>query len=867
MHFTVVSNFTQGHHPTREIHLRECVIFVAYDTIISDESLCEGLPSKPPALYGREELVQSSVEALCQGRHIAFTGPGGIGKSSIAKTVLHDNAIRRRYGDQRYFARFDNLRAESITFDIFLDRIAQSLRLPKAKPQTYNPDTYKRIVTFLLSRRAALLVLDHAETFLEAQGDAGLIADAVDDFGALSQSVQVVLTSRNGILTKNLPWTRVLVPVLDPYSARQAFLAVYKGDISSSPVDAVLTDVGYRPLSIRLLASAALRNEWSAEDLVDKWQQHTPVSSSGTDKYQGLESCIKFCMSSPIIREDKNALGVAQAIAFLPQGIHGKKLRAMFPSVGRIERTTDLLCELSLAYRNGDFVTMLSPIRLYITANHLGSANPPYQFPFLQQIRSYYVSLLKINQQDMKNHSNEQPQNRSVTLIPAEDANVERLIVHDIVLDQEAGLQNCVLFTQYLICNPRISTGLGPILLSGMLSDGSSPLSDIEGILDTPALYLSYFRPRFGRNQRISASKALCLYILAGIASENRRYDKATVLAKAACSCFSNAGFAEGVSGLLNTAKMQATVYWRAGMFEHAENLSWKILKLIKWVPEILVSGLREKTQISIAMIMCRRGKVREASKHIAKICQELPQIAQHPAYYALQFNAVFAHGYISLCNNDNPAAQRYLHQVCAMAKDPRAKAGLGGLVNCLCHLSEALRTQSAIESDELLNEALDIGNAAGQHEETVPPLFHQAARAADVLDFETARKCIDLAFFRCPPTNIQQHAILRYVSARTELFAANYPESRRLFISVIGLSNGVYEVGFKARSLRALGEIALLEQAQDRAEEYFLEAATICKLMGIHPMCLCQGRTMYELDNATYPGWKLFYESRSSKF
>ncbi|KAF9642815.1 hypothetical protein BDM02DRAFT_3192638, partial [Thelephora ganbajun] len=58
------------------------------------------LPPPPPrACFGREELIEKIVGLAQNLTPIALIGAGGIGKTSIALTVLHDKRIKERFGN------------------------------------------------------------------------------------------------------------------------------------------------------------------------------------------------------------------------------------------------------------------------------------------------------------------------------------------------------------------------------------------------------------------------------------------------------------------------------------------------------------------------------------------------------------------------------------------------------------------------------------------------------------------------------------------------------------------------------------------------------------------------------------------------
>jgi DNA-binding NtrC family response regulator len=124
------------------------------------------LPSEPKIFYGRESELSDILRAFHQTTaKIAILGGGGMGKTSLARAVLHHPNISGRYGQNRVFVA---CHSTSTTVQLAA-LIGAHVGLKAGK------DLTSSVVHYFSSRPPCLLVLDNLETLWEPTESRGEI--------------------------------------------------------------------------------------------------------------------------------------------------------------------------------------------------------------------------------------------------------------------------------------------------------------------------------------------------------------------------------------------------------------------------------------------------------------------------------------------------------------------------------------------------------------------------------------------------------------------------------------------------------------------------------------------------------------------
>ncbi|TFK36010.1 P-loop containing nucleoside triphosphate hydrolase protein [Crucibulum laeve] len=343
------------------------------------------LPASPQIFNGRDKEQQQIITTIQQdtGARIAILGPGGIGKTTLALSVLHDHNIVDIFGTRRYFISCD----AAITTDGLISIIAKYFNLEEKHKQS------NAIIHYLnRSKEPVLIVLDNFETPWEILNQ----RSKVEDFLALLSNLPhllIVLTMRGVERPSKIRWTRPFLAPLKPLTnnaAEEIFRDI--ADINNDDPDLLellkLTD--NLPLAVTLMAR--LVESETCTNVLLRWKnENTSLLSDGVDKISSLEKSISISISSPRIIGTPDALELLSLLALLPDGISTTTLLRMNLPLDNVIKCRFILVSTSLAYVDErGRVKALTPIREYIRTHH------PPQNNSLQSLNVYVNQMLDV---------------------------------------------------------------------------------------------------------------------------------------------------------------------------------------------------------------------------------------------------------------------------------------------------------------------------------------------------------------------------------------------------------------------------------------------------------------------------------------
>jgi len=228
------------------------------------------LPPKPDIFHGRDEFVDHATRLLTRAGtvRLAALGAGGMGKTSVALAILHDDNVINHFGNGRLF-----LSCEALS-----DADSLALALAKLLGIEASSDVLTTIVFHLASNPRTLLVLDNLETVWLVKDVAKVPAvELLLSTLAAVPTLSLIITCRGNVLPPRIRWSNTSTAALSPFTldaAIQTFENISGLELvgqDNKVAEQLFREVDLMPLAVNLLGQLgqrgitvlALMNRWT----------------------------------------------------------------------------------------------------------------------------------------------------------------------------------------------------------------------------------------------------------------------------------------------------------------------------------------------------------------------------------------------------------------------------------------------------------------------------------------------------------------------------------------------------------------------------------------------------------------------------
>ncbi|KAJ7797818.1 P-loop containing nucleoside triphosphate hydrolase protein [Mycena leptocephala] len=344
------------------------------------------LPSEPKIFHGRVSELSNILQLLGrEAPRIAILGTGGMGKTSLARAVLHHPETTAKYTQHRYFVACDSA-ANKVELAAL---IGAHLGLKPSK------DLTQAVVRFFAKVPPSLLILDNLEAVwepTELRGDVEELLSLLTDVKDLA----LIITMRGAERPAKVQWSHPFLLPLQPlkhHAAQQTLIDIAEDHHNPEDIDRVLSLTDNMPLAINLIANLVAVEGCSR--VLSRWEEEkTSLISDGYDKRSNLDLSISLSLSSPRIKAVPHSEELLSLLSMLPDGLSDVELSHSNLPIDNILDCKTALIRTALAYQDEKKrLKALVPIREYMKKSY----QPGHDliWPLLE----YFKELLELHQE------------------------------------------------------------------------------------------------------------------------------------------------------------------------------------------------------------------------------------------------------------------------------------------------------------------------------------------------------------------------------------------------------------------------------------------------------------------------------------
>ncbi|KAG6915405.1 hypothetical protein DXG01_011638 [Tephrocybe rancida] len=324
------------------------------------------LPPPPQLMIGRDEEKSKVIDTLLHTlpAHIAILGGGGVGKTTLALSVLHEQVVADKFPSQ-YFVSCEGV--PSVVS--LMGEIANALCIPLAHRDAHLIDT---IIVTLPAH--SLLCMDNLETIWD---DETMQQDLEGLLSILQLHVGIIITICGTQRPLGVSWSKPLLPPLQSlsYNNSRHIFELTTGLLDEF-VEKLLNAVDGIPLAISLISALLQEGGESSKSLWGQWAkaQSGALENGGSDRLSNLDTSIHLSVHGPQMQANPKTIDILAMLSVLPDGFPDddkamEELESHLPEGYNPQKAFLIMQQVSLVHINeeGTYhrLQMIYPVRVF----------------------------------------------------------------------------------------------------------------------------------------------------------------------------------------------------------------------------------------------------------------------------------------------------------------------------------------------------------------------------------------------------------------------------------------------------------------------------------------------------------------------
>jgi hypothetical protein len=287
-------------------------------------------------------------------------GPGGMGKTTVARAFLHHPDIVAYFGPNIFFVSCEGISSCVTLIYAIVEAFGFSLAADSG-------DIFHNFTSIFKSYTSpAILCLDNFETTWESE-DSQKMSSLLEHLASFSTtSMLITMRGMEVPATDQIHWENISVlNVLSHEAAEKAFIAVARDDNLKNDPDlgTLLKVLDYVPLAITLLAKRYSTSKESFSSLIHLWKEQK-IRFRSLNKNENMDVSIQLSLNSKAMLAQPNALRLLKVLSHLPNGAADDDLPSMvaLSEAELVDGVYTLQAASLVFFDNSKHIQTLSPI-------------------------------------------------------------------------------------------------------------------------------------------------------------------------------------------------------------------------------------------------------------------------------------------------------------------------------------------------------------------------------------------------------------------------------------------------------------------------------------------------------------------------